>query len=1828
MQILSNLSLYGTLGLNSVTDANTDTDKFLVIDSNGIVRYRTGQELYNDIGAGGAAAYTSVLQHEVKAGVALTKGQAVYVTSADGTNMIVGKASNASEATSSKTLGLIAQDLAINGKGFVITEGLLSGLNTMAAGTEGDPVWLGTDGNLIYGLGSKPYAPDHLVFIGIVTRKNANNGEIFVKVQNGFELQELHNVQITSTPSDNTVLSYETSTSLYKMKSISTLLGYTPISLASLSASAPLSYNNTTGVFSISQANTSTNGYLSSTDWNTFNNKQNALTTGNLTSGSGAVVQITNGIGSVIGSGTVIAIQQSSGTQAGYLSSTDWSTFNNKQNQITLTTVNSSGSSTLSGNVLNIPSYTLAGLGGVPDSRTISINGVQYDLTLNRSWLVGTTTGSGSAGQIAYWNGSSSQTGSNNLFWDTSNNRLGIGLTNPQRRLEIYSSTADSHLRLSGSAPSVSLGEAITGSIYQAKFGLATSSGHYSTSAAAGDFVIISQTGATIWMTGTTDRLRLNYSGNFSIGNNNDTYKLDVSGNVYAISGSSSFLLSDTNGYARFTSADGNAQLGLFRTGSGGVYIGGSSLGLNVYNANFSSVLFNVNQSGAATFSSSVTASSFIKSGGTSSQFLKADGSVDANTYLTSIVGYVPTSRTITINGTTYDLSADRSWTVTASYTETDTLASVTGRGNTTNSSMAIGSGSIPNGRLYVNSGSATDVIALQNTLNTGAYLVFADNVTPTWANAPRLGAISNDMVFKTLDTERIRIASGGNVGINTASPSEKLHINGNAYISGVGSVLYFDTDSSSKTISQYVTNLYEFHILNGRGNSSRFILGNGSISLGTSATPQFYINTSSGNVGIGTTTTIYGKLSVSSGSFNGIRIDTNAGYDAISIGGTGAFSVDAPGVAGGRFYVGNGGNTGIGTNNPGYKLHVYTGDNEGIYLQGTGGGIWMNIKSASGKMWSYGAQNDGCGIYNRTDGVYRMFINDSGATTFSGTIAASNINSGIYASYIVQRDVNGYIYANYINFNTSESENPTISSFITSNGDGWSRKSSIAHVRNQLGNYGGWITGITSGMVTTALGYTPATSTHTHGLTRYSLAASGLIDGLTSANFRSTLFDSSTSGYNISTARWNSVPSGISGMNSYGTMIAWSGSDTHGFLALDYNTANAQIGGGYGDNISWKATLIHSSNIGSQSVNYASTVGINYSNDSNSTYQLLWGSGNSVYGTAGVYVNPYTDYVTATSFQASDWFRSSGTTGWYNSTYAVGIYAIDSTWVRTYNDAQFYSSTIIQAGASMRAPIFYDANDTTYYLDPNASSSTPSLNIAGNIELTARSASWAEGIKINVPSTSTWGGIRFTRNRSNADGNWAIGFTGIDSTDDLTFWSNNNGDGGGMRMRISKAGMVGIGTSPSGSYRLSVAGHLHMNYNSIDYVNQIYQETGGQGNYMYANSVSSYGTLRLTSSRNGWYGIYFDSGTTLMMNSNESGHYRQDYGWQYRWYNGSMYISTNSYGGGSEYTVLHTGNAPRASNSNLVYYAGFTLNADSMPTNSTGFTYSDGAPTTGPIVRFGDGNYDLEFNAYYYWGDSLYYRVRNGDVGSWRSWRRVLDDSAYPYAANMNQYLRTSDNPTFNVLYAADSIRFNQDVSADNTFGIYFSSNRPSSYGIYREGGSWSWPYPDLRIAFHTGIKMGANAGYGGMKFYSDYDMSSIVASINDGDTNMRGYYDIIAYASDRRLKENVQVIGNAVDKVKQLTGMTYTWNSVGAQYGWSPSSEREAGVFAQDVQAVLPEAVRLAPFDNNMGVSKSGQNFLTVKYEKIVPLLIEAIKEQQEQIEYLKSELNGLTK
>jgi hypothetical protein len=120
-------------------------------------------------------------------------------------------------------------------------------------------------------------------------------------------------------------------------------------------------------------------------------------------------------------------------------------------------------------------------------------------------------------------------------------------------------------------------------------------------------------------------------------------------------------------------------------------------------------------------------------------------------------------------------------------------------------------------------------------------------------------------------------------------------------------------------------------------------------------------------------------------------------------------------------------------------------------------------------------------------------------------------------------------------------------------------------------------------------------------------------------------------------------------------------------------------------------------------------------------------------------------------------------------------------------------------------------------------------------------------------------------------------------------------------------------------------------------------------------------------------------------------------------------------------------------------------------------------------------------------------------------------------------------------------------------------------------------------------------------------------------GDITATG--NITAYSSDRRLKTNVNLLSNPLEKLNKLSGFTYNWNDKASELAGYNTNESIVGMFAQDVQEVLPEAVKIAPFDNDgEGNSKSGENYLTIQYEKVVPLLVEAIKELKKEIEELK--------
>lgn len=211
--------------------------------------------------------------------VAITKGMPVYAFGGTGDRMTVKRAYNTTDATSAQTVGLVfSTSIAAGQKGFIMLQGLLDGLSTLPTSTwsDGDAVFLGATAGTITKV--KPYAPNHLVYLGFVTTASPGSaGRMYVRVQNGYEMDELHNVQAQS-PALKDTLYYDTADSQWKTASLTTILGYTPANastaVTSVTGTSPIvSSGGLTPAISIPASTSSANGYLSSTDWSTFNNK-------------------------------------------------------------------------------------------------------------------------------------------------------------------------------------------------------------------------------------------------------------------------------------------------------------------------------------------------------------------------------------------------------------------------------------------------------------------------------------------------------------------------------------------------------------------------------------------------------------------------------------------------------------------------------------------------------------------------------------------------------------------------------------------------------------------------------------------------------------------------------------------------------------------------------------------------------------------------------------------------------------------------------------------------------------------------------------------------------------------------------------------------------------------------------------------------------------------------------------------------------------------------------------------------------------------------------------------------------------------------------------------------------------------------------------------------------------------------------------------------------------------------------------------------------------------------------------------------------------------
>jgi hypothetical protein len=563
----------------------------------------------------------------------------------------------------------------------------------------------------------------------------------------------------------------------------------------------PLTFSSplvrTTNTISIPAATTSVSGYLTSTDWNTFNNK-----------GSGTVTSVSGTAPVVSSGGTTPNISMAAATTSvsGYLTSTDWTTFNNK--------------------------FTLPAL---------------------------------TQGSILFYDGSNIAQNNSKLYWDNTNMRLGIGTQSVSQYVTyIQANTATN----------------------------------------ANAWVAIDNPNAT----GST-ALRLILNGGTTSGfqyvqSTNMTQVYANAGDIQLINGSSLGLtIANTTGNATFsasisaTAITGTGLLYVNAAESNTLYTGaffwtpGSynffnqktdhSLVIGTYNSNSPIAAITIAQSGTVTFSNSVTATSFVKTGGTSSQFLKADGSVDSTTYgsVTSVATSAPlTGGTITTSGTIGITQATTSANGYLSSTDWNTFNGKFTLPSLTNGSVLFSNGSTiaqdnanffwddVNNRLGIGTSAPASILHI---LGASATLIIDGNSSGTQTNAflrLRTGGFNVGNFAYNLATDNIQISnvsggSGGGVQIfGTGGSTTGLTIaaaGAATFSSNVQTSEYFRSNTAttnSITIGVSANTNYNFI-----GNSNYWGIRTGTagdfnIDVNNSASPINALKiTQAGNVGIGT---------------------------------------------------------------------------------------------------------------------------------------------------------------------------------------------------------------------------------------------------------------------------------------------------------------------------------------------------------------------------------------------------------------------------------------------------------------------------------------------------------------------------------------------------------------------------------------------------------------------------------------------------------------------------------------------------------------------------------------------------------------------------------------------------------------------------------------------------------------------------------------------------------------------------------------------------------------------------------------------------------------
>lgn len=498
----------------------------------------------------------------------------------------------------------------------------------------------------------------------------------------------------------------------------------------------------------------------------------------------------------------------------------------------------------------------------------------------------------------------------------------------------------------------------------------------------------------------------------------------------------------------------------------------------------------------------------------------------------------------------------------------------------------------------------------------------------------------------------------------------------------------------------------------------------------------------------------------------------------------------------------------------------------------------------------------------------------------------------------------------------------------------------------------------------------------------------------------------------------------------------------------------------------------------------------------------------------------------------------------------------------------------------SVRAPTFYDSNNTGYYVDPAGNSVFSSFNIGGG-------EVYFYGSATNAVSIRTGAGGAYKYFTFDASGNFyalngsVYGDTFYDQAN-TAYYANPAGTSN-LYTVVTNAQTPAIAFKGDidgakwmqklGGYNLSFmndggAGFDSVSFDGRTYYNKFYLDNSG--------NAYAYSSFRAP--------IFYDINNTAYYLDPSAG-------------NLSMLIAGRIEGGFGAYSTSGTldwndvSNTRSGSTGTLLLGTATNGPGPSIYFHPFNFEYSS---------KDGTGNVTQMAIAYGSPGNKLYMRGRYS--GSWGSWVQFLDTGSD--AQYKSGYLESGSSLRAPMFYDSNNTGYYCDPDWYSQFNYVWANN------WFRSNGDTGW----YNQTYAGGIYMIDTTWvrvYNGKAFYVP---NEIAATGN-----------ITAYYSDERLKTKTGAIDNALDKVSSLEGFLYVENDLARSLGYS-NKKQQVGVSAQAVKAVLPEAVSLAPVDfetleDGTIVSKSGEEYLTVDYSRIVPLLIEAIKELRAEVEALKN-------